>query len=160
MNTLPEYRYGAVRTMVDLHGKYLQEFLDVWKQAKIVDISLPETDHPGYVSMDALLSHAFRAARSYMIWMCNQLELSDPEIQQVPPLNEIEAKADDYLAHLIQQWRTPLAEVEEVRFENQEYKSNWGTLYSIESMIEHAVLHPVLHRVQLLELMEEQQKSG
>ena len=42
MNTLPEYRYGAVRTMVDLHGKYLQEFLDVWKQAKIVDISLPE----------------------------------------------------------------------------------------------------------------------
>ena len=141
--------------MVDLNGQYLREFLAVWKKAKTAEIDLPETDHPGYVSMEALLGHVLGAARSYLIWMTQMLELPDPKIEQLPSFEEIEAEADGYLTHLIQQWRTPLAEVEVERFGNQEYKSNWGVLYSIDSMLEHAVMHPILHRVQLQELMEE-----
>lgn len=155
MNTLPAYQYGAARTMVDLHGEYLQNFLIVWKKAKAAEIGLPETDHPGYVSMETLLAHILGAAGSYMVWMAQKLELPDPEIDPVPSLEDIEAKADDYLTHLIQQWRTPLANVEEELFGDQEYRSNWGVLYSVESMLEHAVMHPILHRVQLLELLEE-----
>jgi len=158
MNTLPKFRYGGGRTMVNLHGQYMQEFLAVWKKAKTAEIDLPETDHPGYASMEALLGHVLGAARSYMIWMTQKFELPDPKIEPIPSLEEIEAEADDYLAHLIQQWRTPLTEVEEGRFDEKEYKSNWGVLYCVDAMLEHAVMHPILHRVQLQELMEEDQK--
>ena len=158
MNTLPEYKYGAARTMVDLHGQYLQQFLAIWKKAKAAEIDLPETDHPGYVSIEALLGHVLGSARSYMVWMTQKLELPDPKIEDIPPLEKIEAQADDYLAHLILQWRAPLAEVEEERFDNQAYQSNWGSLYCIDAMLEHAVMHPILHRVQLEELLEEQGK--
>lgn len=155
MNTLPEYGYGAARTMVNLHGEYMQEFLAEWKKAKTAGIELPETDHPGYVSMESLLGHVFSAARSYMVWMTDKLGLPDPNIGPIPAFEDIEAEADGYLTHLIQQWRGPLAEVDEERFGDQEYESNWGVLYSVESMLEHAVMHPILHRVQLEELLEE-----
>ncbi|MBT3337844.1 MAG: hypothetical protein HN855_07860 [Anaerolineae bacterium] len=158
MNTLPPYQYGSARTMVDLHGKYLQECLAVWKEAKDAKIALPETDHPGYQSMERLLGHIFNAARIYMVWMAQKLDLPDPKIDPIPPFEEIEEKADSYLAHLIEQWQTPLANIKPEQFGDQEYRSNWDVLYSIESMLEHAVMHPILHRVQLEELMEEQGK--
>lgn len=154
MNTLPEYQYGSARTMVNLHGQYLQTFLTVWKKAKAVDLVLPETDHPGYASMDALLSHIFNAARSYMVWMAQKLALPDPEIDEIPSLAEVAAEADNYLAHLTQKWRTPLADVPVERFGDQAYRSNWGVLFCIDSMLEHAVMHAILHRVQLEELLE------
>lgn len=155
MNTLPTYKYGSARTLVNLHGKYLQEFLVAWKKAKAAEIELPETDDPGYESMETLLAHVLSAARSYMIWMTQQLELPDPKIEHIPTLEEIEAKADGYITHLIHQWRTPLADVEDERFGNKEYRSNWGVLYCVDAMLEHAVMHPILHRVQLQELLEE-----
>jgi uncharacterized damage-inducible protein DinB len=156
MNTLPEYRYSGGRTMVNLHSQYLQEFLAVWKKAKVAELDLPETDHPGYVSLEALLAHVLGAARHYMIWMTDKLELPDPMIDQTPALDVIETETDDYLAYLIKQWRTPLSQVEEERFDRPEHESSWGTRYCIDAMLEHAVMHPILHRVQLQELLEQQ----
>lgn len=157
MNSLPEYHYGSARTMVNLHGQYMQDLLVVWKQAKAVDLELPETDDASYESLETLLWHVLRAARGYMVWMTEKLELPDPEIDQPPALESVATEADSYLSHLIQQWRMPLAAVEEDQFGDQEYRANWGGLYSIDSMLEHAVMHTILHRVQLVELLEEQQ---
>ena len=39
-----------------------------------------------------LLNHALRAARGYMVWMCEKLELPDPEIEPPPELAVIEAE--------------------------------------------------------------------
>lgn len=156
MNPLPAYRYGGARTMVFLHGQYLQKFLEVWQKAKVSKIVLPQTDDPNYVSMETLLRHVLGAAGSYMIWMCEKLGLPDPEIKPPPKLEIIEAEAEPYLTHLISQWQMPLAEVEEERFHKPEYPSNWGTRYCVDAMLEHAVMHPILHRVQLQELLEEQ----
>ena len=50
----------------------------------------------------------------------------------------------------------PLVEVEEERFSKPEYVSNWGIRYCVDAMLEHAVVHAILHRVQLEELLEEQ----
>jgi len=43
-----------------------------------------------------------------MTRICGNFSLSGKK----PKTTEIEAETDGYLAHLIQQWRTPLAEVE------------------------------------------------
>ena len=155
-NTLPEYRYGAARTMAHLRGQYLLAFLSIWKQAKENGIVLPESDHPGYISLVTLLRHAFSADRHYLLWICEKLGLPDPEIDPLPELDIIESQADSYIAHLIECWREPLANVEESQFNQPEYPSNWGVHYCIDAMLEHAVMHPILHRVQLLELLAEQ----
>lgn len=156
MNTLPTYKYGAARTMVFLHSQYLQEFLVVWKKAKAAELILPETDHPGYVSLDMLLKHVLGSARNYLVWICEQLNLPDPEIKPAPEAEKIEAEAEAYLKHLERQWRKPLSKIEETRFDKPVYMSEWGMEYSIDSMLEHAVMHPILHRVELVELLEEQ----
>ena len=102
------------------------------------------------------MGHVLGAARHYMRWMCEKLELPDPEIKSTPGLDTIEAEAERYLDHLIDRWRLPLSEIEEERFNKPEYASAWGTRYCIDAMLEHAVVHPILHRVQIEELLEEQ----
>ena len=156
MNPLPVYRYGAARTMVHLHGQYLQDAVAAWRAAKVAGITLPETDNPAYESLETLLRHMLSAARGYMVWMCDQLELSDPQIREVPPLETIEAEAEAYLAHIIDRWVLPLVEVDEDRYYRPEYRSNWGVLYCVDAMLEHAVMHAIQHRLQLEELVEEQ----
>jgi uncharacterized damage-inducible protein DinB len=158
MNTLPPYQYGGARTMVNLQNQYMGALLTVWRKAKAIQLTLPETDDPSYVSLETLIHHAFTASRAYIVWMTAKLGLPDPQIEPVPSVDDIEAHADHCLAHLTQQWRTPLADVRDERF-GEVYVSNWGIQYSIDAMLEHAVMHPLLHRTQLEELLEEQQST-
>ena len=55
--------------------------------------------------------------------------------------------------HVVDKWRTPLALITEDRFESPEFPSRWKVEYCIDAMLEHAVMHPVRHRFQLVELM-------
>jgi len=144
--------------MVHLRGQYLQECYQVWLQAKAKNIYLPETDNPAYVSLNHLLRHTFSADRYYIKWMCEQLKLADPEIDSVPSPEEIEDQAAAYIDHLNDRWATPLAEIDEKHFNQPEYLASWGVRYCLDAMLEHAVMHPILHRVQLEELLQEQGK--
>ena len=74
------YKSRAVRALVLLHDEHLRRFLVVWKQARAASVTLPQTEDPAYASLDTLLRHVLRAARGYMTWMCEVLELPDPEI--------------------------------------------------------------------------------
>jgi len=150
---LPEYRSRAVRAMVILHTQYLQEFVEVWREANTRGIRMPPTDDQDYASMEALLRHLLRAARGYMTWMCEKLGLPDPEIRPVPEVDEIAAELDGYLEHLLDRWRTPLASVAEERLYDRTYTTRWGMKFYIESMLEHAVVHPLRHTFQLRELI-------
>ena len=159
MEKFPPYEYRGARALVLLHDRYLREFWEIWKTSKASGVILPQTDHPGYVSLETLLKHVLGCARHYLVWICEQLELPDPEIRPAPTPDVIETEAEAYLDHLRDQWRTPLARIEEVRFDKPVYLSEWGMQYSIDSMLEHAVMHPILHRFQLQELLEEQGKG-
>ncbi len=156
---LPKYSYRGARAMVILHELYLEEFVEAWKEAKQLGIELPEVKDPDYASMEALIRHVLRASRGYMMWMCEKLDLDDPEIRKVPQADTIEQEIDDYLEHLLDKWRSPLAEVEGRRFYKPTYTSRWKVDYCIDAMLEHAVMHPIRHIFQLEELMEEEQDS-
>lgn len=80
--------------------------------------------------------------------MC-RLGFSDPGIRPAPAAAEVEREADGYLEHILARWRLPLADVPETAFEPEVYRSNWGTLYCIDAMLEHAVMHPMRNRFQL-----------
>jgi len=87
--------------------------------------------------------------------MCEMLTLPDPGVRPAPIAADFARDADDYLEHILERWRdSPLREVPDDRLETPEYPSRWQTRYSIDSMLEHAVMHPVRHSFQLEELLK------
>jgi len=153
-NSLPIYKYGGARAMVQLHEHYMREFLKTWMEAKKANLSLPKTDDPAYASLEALLRHICSAARGYIVWMCEVLSLPDPEINAAPEPEAIEEEAKAYIENVLARWREPLVHVEEERFHRPEYPARWKTKYCIDAMMEHAVMHPLRHEFQLRRLME------
>jgi hypothetical protein len=117
-------------------------------------VSLPATADPAYASLEALGRHVLSAAGGYMTWMCEVLALPDPGIRPAPDVSAIARDADDYLEHVLEQWRAPLIEVSDDILETPEYPSRWKTRYCIDSMLEHAVMHPIRHVFQLDELLK------
>ena len=150
---LQDYRWRGARALVLLHDQSMREFLPVWREAVRRGVHLPATADPDYASLQTLLHHLFRASRGYMTWLCEKLELPDPGIETAPQPEVVEREADRYLEHLLERWRTPLAGLDEDRLQPI-FKTRWGADLSGESMLEHAVVHPMRHRFQLKELME------
>ena len=159
MENLINYHYRGARAMVLLHEKYLSQFLDTWKKAKASGVSLPQTDDYNYESFNLLLRHVLRWARGYMKWICEKLELPDPEIRAVPESDVIEAEAEDYISHLLEQWRKPLTDVPEDKYYKPEFTAPWKSNYCIDAMLEHAVMHPIRHDFQLREIIEQQKNT-
>lgn len=153
MPELENYRYRGARAMIILHEQEMRRFIKVWRQAKSQNLALPATDDPDYVSLEHLLHHVLRAARGYMTWMCEKLELPDPQIEPAPPPEKAEQAANRYLDHLFARWRLPLVDLDEERASRPSYQSRWGMDYSIDSMLEHALVHPIRHSFQLEELI-------
>lgn len=155
MSSNPPYRSRAVRAMVILHEEHLRRFIETWRLALARPVSLPPSADPNYASLEALGRHALSAARGYMTWMCEKLELPDPGIRPAPDAVAIIHDADDYMEHVLERWRAPLKEVSDERLDSPEYPSRWKTLYSIDAMLEHAVMHPIRHAFQLDELLKD-----
>ena len=153
MKSLPAFKYNAARSLILLHESHMISFLNTWKKAKELNIKLPVTDDEDYKSLETLLFHVLRASRGYITWICNKLNLADPDIDPPPSLTEIQDKAPDYLVYLFDKWSLPLVNVPEDLFRGSSYKSNWGDDFCIESMLEHAVLHPIRHQFQLENLI-------
>lgn len=140
--------------MVILHDVEMRKFISTWKLAKTsANFKLPKTEDPSYQSLDHLAQHVLRAARGYMVWMCENLGLPDPGITATPSPEEIAAQIDSYAEALLAAWREPLKDVPEDRFD-EVYLSRWKIQYCIDAMMEHAVMHPLRHRFQIENLLK------
>ncbi len=149
-----EFQSRGVRALVLLHEGQMRALLATWKIAKAQDVALPATDDPDYESLDHLLRHLLRAARGYLTWTCEVLGRPDPQLPPPPEVDALEGEADAYLELVLDAWRTHLARVpNEVADGATAYLSRWNHPYTIDAMLEHAVVHPMRHRRQLEELI-------
>jgi hypothetical protein len=153
MDQINEYRYRGAGVLINLHEKQMRSFLLVWKQAKGKNTKLPETTDQDYRSLETVLFHVLRASRGYIKWICEKLNLPDPEIDSPPALEEIEIRADSYLEYLLEKWGGPLKELDEKVFYEKAYLARWGVEYCIDAMLEHSVMHPIRHEFQLANLI-------
>ena len=147
------FAHRGARALIALQERELRAFLPVWREAKARNLALPETDDDDYDSLEHLLRHVLRASGRYITWICRVLELPDPRVPPEPPLDQISTNADDYLEGVLAAWREPLRDVPPERYDDRTYTSNWGVQLTIESMLEHAVAHPMRHVFQLRELL-------
>src|SRR5215469_2026978 len=105
MSSNPPYRSRAVRAMVLLHEEHLRRFIQAWRVAMAVPVSLPPTADPNYASLGELGRHVLSAAGGYLVWICEVLRLPDPGVRTAPDAMVIVRDADDYLEHVLERWR-------------------------------------------------------
>ena len=146
------FKSNAVRSCVELHKVELGRFYEVWQAFCASGTPLPVTDDPSYASPQHLGGHVFRAARNYLSWIgeCVNRPVTDVDTDGDPV--SIAGKGRAFVDDVLAAWRRHLALLED-REMSVTRKSRWGEDYTIEQMLEHAVVHPMRHRIQLERLM-------
>ncbi|MGD8413258.1 MAG: hypothetical protein PVF33_03450 [Candidatus Latescibacterota bacterium] len=144
--------YPGADALVELHEYHLRRFLEQWRRAKKRDLTLPETKDKSYRSLDALLLHVMSCASRYIDWSARALGIPPPPLPELPGEEGIEAAADGVLEEILEAWRTPMSHLPYGAFDSAAQKAWWGTPYSVDAMLEHAVMHPIRHEWQLRKL--------
>jgi len=145
----------AVRSCVGLHEVELRKFYDVWVEFCASGTALPKTDDPSYVSAEHLGGHVFRAARGYLTWIGEFVGRPVTDVDLDSDAASIARKGRVFVDEVLAAWRGHLALLEDREITPATRKSRWGEDYNIEQMLEHAVVHPMRHRIQLERLMSD-----
>ncbi len=148
------FKSTAVRSCVELHEVELRRFLDTWRAFCASGLALPPTDDPSYRSNDHLAGHVLRWARNYLMWVGECVARPVSDLDPEADLVRIAAKGPAFLEEVLAGWRWHLAILEDHELRPATYKFLRGEEFTIEQMLEHAVVHPMRHRIQLERLME------
>lgn len=153
------FKSNAVRSCVELHEIELNRFHETWQRFLASGTPLPETDDPSYQSAAHLGGHVFRAARGYLTWIGECVKRPVTGLDADTDSVSIARKGRPFVDAVLEAWRRELALLEDSELAPGTYKSRWGQDYNIEQMLEHAVVHPMRHRIQLERLMAEGPRS-
>ena len=148
------FKSNAVRSCVELHEIELNRFYETWQRFLASGTPLPETDDPSYHSADHP-ADTCPAARGYLTWIgeCVERPVTGLDADKDPV--SIAQKGRSFVDTVLAAWRRELARLEDPELAPATYRSRWGQDYNIEQMLEHAVVHPMRHRIRLERLMEE-----
>ncbi len=147
---MTEFRSRAVRSLVELHERELPAFVRTWREFVASGRPMPEAHgDPDYDSQERLVAHVQGSARSYLLWIWEVLERP---IEGLPLIRDplvIVPRLDAFMAETLDGWRRHLAPLENDQLSSRQYLSRWGEPHTLEQMLEHAVVHPMRHRIQL-----------
>jgi len=149
------FKSNAVRSCVELHEVEIERFFEVWQAFRASGILLPATSDPNYASADHLGGHVLRAARNYLTWIGDCVERPVADVDLDNEQVSVAAKGRAFLDEVLAAWRRHLALLEDRELSPATFKSRWGEDYNVEQMLEHAVVHPMRHRLQLERLMRD-----
>jgi uncharacterized damage-inducible protein DinB len=150
-----EFQSRGVRSLVELHEREMRSFLEVWKRFVSADVAMPEAHgDESYENRERLFGHVLMAARGYLTrigeWVGRPV--TDVDASQDP--SAIVARAPQFLDEVLAAYRRHLSAVTVAEFEPQAHRTRWGDLMSVEMLLEHAVVHPMRHRIQLERILE------
>lgn len=147
------FKSNAVRACVELHEIELIRFYEVWEKYCASGTRLPETTDPSYKSPEHLGGHVLRAARGYLTWIGDCVKRPVTDLDSEADLVRIARRGRGFVDEVLAAWRRHLVALEDTELAPITYRSRWGEDYNIEQMLEHAVVHPMRHRIQLERLM-------
>lgn len=149
------FRSRAVRSLVELHEREMRSFLKIWERFANSDLPMPEAhgdEH--YENRERLLAHVLMAARGYLTrigeWVGHPV--TDVDDSQDP--YEIARRAAAFADGVLSAYPRHLAEITDEEVEPQVHRTRWGALMSVDMLLEHAVVHPMRHRIQLERILE------
>ena len=152
---MTEFRSRGVRSLVELHERELREFVATWRRFVASGKPMPEAHGDSdYESAERLATHLQAAARGYLLWICEMLGRPIEGLPRVVDPQIVVPRLDAFMAETLEAWRTHLAPLENEQIADKQYLSRWGEPHTIEQMLEHAVVHPMRHRIQLERILE------
>ena len=153
------FKSRGVRALVMLQMEEMEQLFAVWKKAKRLGVKLPVTSDPAYQSIDLLMRHPLRSCRGYLTWLCEVLGRPEPAIADPPEPEKVAARGAAYLKVLAKAWEKHMGWMPNPVLDSfTVYNARWGAPMTVEAMFEHAVAHPMRHRLQLEELIAKQGK--
>lgn len=145
-----EFRSRAVLSLVELHEREMRAFLELWKRFLASGLPLPEAHgDASYESREKLVGHVMMAARGYLTRIGEWLGRPVTDVDTSQDAGEISTRAPQFLDSVLAAYRSNLAAVTTEELEPQSHRTRWGELMSVEMLLEHAVVHPMRHRIQL-----------
>ena len=145
-----EFRSRAVRSLVELHERELREFVSTWRRFAASGKPMPDgRGDADYESPERLVAHVQGSARGYLLWTWEVLERPIEGLPMTRDVAVIVPRLDAFMDETLEAWRRHLAPLEDAQLAPKQYMSRWGEPHTIEQMLEHAVVHPMRHRIQL-----------
>ncbi len=152
---MAEFKSRAVRSLAELHAEEMRSFLATWKRFKASGLPMPEAhDDPDYESAERLVTHVQGAARGYLVWIGESLGAPFPGVERIRDPEVIVPQLDAFLEETLALWSTHLAGIVDAQIAPQAYETRWGDRFTIDQMLEHAVVHPMRHRIQLERILK------
>lgn len=150
-----EFRSRAVRSLVDLHEQEMRSFLEVWKRFLAAGLPMPEAHgDESYESRERLIGHVLIAARGYLTRIGEWVNRPVNDVDDAQDPGQIAKRAPEFADNVLAAYRRHLAEITVQELEPQTHRTRWGELMSVENLLEHAVVHPMRHRIQLERMLE------
>ena len=150
-----EYRSRAVRSLVELHEIEMRSFLEVWKRFAAANAPMPDANgDESYASRERLVGHVLMACRGYLRRIGEWIGRPVTDVDASEDPAEIMTRAQKFADEVLAAYPRHLAEVTNEQLEKQEHRTRWGDLMSVEMLLEHAVVHPMRHRIQLERILE------
>jgi hypothetical protein len=153
---MTEFRSRAVKSMVELHEAELRSFLSTWKRFAASGKPMPEArGDADYESAERLVAHVQGSARSYLLWIWEVLEQPIAGLELIRDPAIIVPRLDAFMEETLDGWKHHLARLEDEQLGPAQHKSRWGDPFMIDQMLEHAIVHPMRHRIQLERILAE-----
>ena len=146
---MTDFQSRAVRSMVELHDAELRSFVATWKRFKASGKPMPEAfGDPDYENPERLVTHVQGAARGYLTWIREVIgQPIDLQIVRDPVI--VVPQLDAYMEETLAAWPRYLSPLTNEQLGPEQNKSRWGEMFTVDQMLEHAVVHPMRHRIQL-----------
>lgn len=156
MQTSVEYRSRSVRSLVELHEAELRSFLQVWKRFMDSGRPLPESHgDDSYASKESLVGHVLLAARGYLTRIGEWVGRPVTDVDAAKDPVEVAGRAAQFAEEVLAAYPRHLGSVTQEELEPQTHRTRWGDLMSVEGLLEHAVVHPMRHRIQLERILDD-----
>jgi hypothetical protein len=151
-----EFKSRAVRSLVELHEQEMRSFLKVWKRFMDANAPMPEAHgDESYESRERLVAHVMMAARGYLTRIGEWVERPVTDVDDSKDPVDIASRAPAFADGILAAYRRHLALITDQELEPQVHRTRWGDLASVENLLEHAVLHPMRHGIQLQRIIAE-----
>ncbi len=149
---------GSVKALLQLYKTAIDELIETIKDlneeqlTKIVDTN---TKDPDCKSVQAILGHVVCSGFGYIIYMENHIGLNKARLEKIS-LNDVNAYTIQLLAmhEYSEQFflQHPTLLIEEID-NTKKINVSWGQQYDVEQLMEHAVMHVMRHRLQIIRLL-------
>lgn len=149
-----DWSYPGARALVLLHEKEMRAFWSTWERARAADLELPPTKDADCANFENLAVHVLGAAAGYLRWTCRVRGQDEVALPEIPSPEAVAAEGPACLETILETWLSPLRDLTEKDADRITAESSWGVVYCIDAMLEHAVMHPMRHRLALEQLLE------